>query len=76
MYEVTPAGMIQVRDGEQPAMVWVVDTYITKWHDVQILSTDEYTNWRHIVLVPRPLARTVLDWPRFLVRLGQEMMDL
>lgn len=74
--EVTSAGMIQLTPEQQPALVWVVDTYTTKWHDVQILDTNEWTNWSHIVLVPRPLAQTVRDWPRFLQRLGEEMLKL
>jgi len=70
--EVKAAGMLKLPNVEQPAMIWVTDTY--NWPDdgVSILTTDEYTLWSFIVLVPRPFAdREYENWPWFLAEIGQ-----
>jgi len=70
--DVKAAGMLKIPGVGQPAMVWVTDTY--DWPDdgVNILTTDEYTLWSYIVLVPDTFARREADnWPWFLAEIGQ-----
>lgn len=74
MPEVIHAAMIQLDPDQQPVAVWVTETYGGDDRTIEVLRTDDYTLWRYIVLVPKPLAHSLADWKEFLVLIARDLL--